>query len=312
MDVKIVIDDGLIKQLKRIFSKTTLVIVALCIGIGSTTYVYATSSTPTNTFVPNTVISSSEVNQNFDDLYEGVNALEQKHSAGVVSMYAGSIAPSGYLICDGSEVSRTTYASLFAAIGTSYGAGNGSSTFDLPDLQGRVAVGLDTSQPGFDSLDAFGGELTHSLTTAELPSHAHSGSTSAVTDHSHTGTAAAAGAHSHSVSLAGAQSSGTTSTPSGNNIPFARNLAAGVHNDGAFDEMLLWNGGAFIQPPDWDFMPRVNAANVTSGAVTSHSHGITIGAAGGHSHSFTTSSIGGGTAHNVVQPYVVMNYIIAY
>ena len=61
--------------------------------------------------------------------------------AGVIMAFAGSTAPSGYLICDGSAVSRSTYANLYAVIGTTYGAGNGSTTFNLPDLTGRVPVG---------------------------------------------------------------------------------------------------------------------------------------------------------------------------
>lgn len=61
---------------------------------------------------------------------------------GAVIGFAGSSAPSGWLLCDGSAVSRTTYADLFTAIGTSYGVGDGSTTFNLPDLRGRVPVGV--------------------------------------------------------------------------------------------------------------------------------------------------------------------------
>ena len=61
---------------------------------------------------------------------------------GTVVSYAGSAAPQGWLVADGSEVSRSTYSELFAAIGTTYGAGNGSSTFTLPDLRGRVVVAV--------------------------------------------------------------------------------------------------------------------------------------------------------------------------
>lgn len=61
---------------------------------------------------------------------------------GVMFPFGGTAAPSGYLICDGTAISRQTYAALFAAIGTTHGAGDGSTTFNLPDMQGRVAVGL--------------------------------------------------------------------------------------------------------------------------------------------------------------------------
>lgn len=64
---------------------------------------------------------------------------------GTVADFAGSAAPTGWLLCDGSAVSRTTYADLFAEIGTTYGVGDGSTTFNLPDAQGRMTVGLGTN-----------------------------------------------------------------------------------------------------------------------------------------------------------------------
>ncbi len=63
---------------------------------------------------------------------------------GAIIAYGGSSDPSGWLICDGRAISRTTYADLFAAISTAYGAGDGSTTFNIPDLRGRTAVGLGT------------------------------------------------------------------------------------------------------------------------------------------------------------------------
>ena len=81
--------------------------------------------------------------------------------------------PSNWKICDGSEISRTTYADLFNVIGTSYGAGDGSTTFNLPNKRGRVSVGLDSSQTEFNTIGKKGGEKTHQLKEEELPSHAH-------------------------------------------------------------------------------------------------------------------------------------------
>ncbi len=66
--------------------------------------------------------------------------------AGMVNAFAGSTAPSGYLICDGAAINRTTYARLFAVIGTTYGNGNGSTTFNLPDLRGEFVRGLDAGR----------------------------------------------------------------------------------------------------------------------------------------------------------------------
>lgn len=64
---------------------------------------------------------------------------------GTILNYGGTSVPAGYLICDGSAVSRTTYASLFASIGTAFGIGNGTTTFNLPDLRGRFVRGVDAS-----------------------------------------------------------------------------------------------------------------------------------------------------------------------
>jgi microcystin-dependent protein len=102
--------------------------------------------------------------------------------AGVVSPYAGASAPTGWLLCYGQAVSRTTYADLFTAISTTYGVGDGSTTFNLPDLRGRVAAGKDdmggaaasrltTGASGVDgaTLGASGGSETHTLVDGELP-----------------------------------------------------------------------------------------------------------------------------------------------
>ena len=89
--------------------------------------------------------------------------------AGAIAAYAGSKAPEGWLLCDGSTVSRKSYPLLFAAIGTAYGSGDGSTTFGLPDLRGRVPMGSSSSH----ALASKGGEETHKLTVDEMPSHKH-------------------------------------------------------------------------------------------------------------------------------------------
>lgn len=93
--------------------------------------------------------------------------------AGSVMQYAGSSAPTGWLLADGTAVSRTTYAALYAVIGTTYGVGDNSTTFNLPNLKGKVPVGRDSSDTSFDSLGETGGAKTHTLTIAEMPAHTH-------------------------------------------------------------------------------------------------------------------------------------------
>lgn len=90
---------------------------------------------------------------------------------GTILPFSGGTLPTGYLFCDGSAISRTTYAGLFNVIGTSFGAGDGSTTFNLPNLKGKVPVGLDSSDSDFDAIGETGGEKTHILTQSELPDY---------------------------------------------------------------------------------------------------------------------------------------------
>lgn len=84
-------------------------------------------------------------------------------------------APNGHLLCDGSAVSRTIYADLFAVLSTTYGTGDGSTTFNVPNAARRVAVGSGGSGTSTlaNTVGSTGGEETHLLTTAEMPSHSH-------------------------------------------------------------------------------------------------------------------------------------------
>ena len=92
---------------------------------------------------------------------------------GVVLPFAGGSIPTGWLLCTGGAVSRTTYANLFAVISTTYGVGDGSTTFNVPDMQGRVPAGVNTSDSNFVSLNTKVGSATHTLTSGEMPSHTH-------------------------------------------------------------------------------------------------------------------------------------------
>ena len=123
--------------------------------------------------------------------------------AGLVAPFAGAAAPDGWLLCHGQAVPRADHAALFAAIGTVYGAGDGQTTFNLPDLRGRAVAGKDdmggnaagrlTDQAGGvdgDALGAAGGAERHALTGAELAAHSHGAGSLA---------AQSAGQHAHTL-----------------------------------------------------------------------------------------------------------------
>ena len=107
---------------------------------------------------------------------------------GTIMMYGGSTSPTAWNLCDGSAISRTTYANLFAIIGTTYGTGDGSTTFNVPDMRGRVPIGVGTGTGGGSSgtgLPTGGSSLTnvpragwkgeenHTMTLSELVAHTH-------------------------------------------------------------------------------------------------------------------------------------------
>ncbi len=95
---------------------------------------------------------------------------------GGIVPFGGLTAPPGWAICDGAALPRATFASLFTVIGTTYGNGDGSTTFNVPDLRGRVAVGVDAATGRVSAnnfLGAAAGAESHVLSVAEMPAHGH-------------------------------------------------------------------------------------------------------------------------------------------
>lgn len=194
------------------------------------------------------------------------------HPAGAISQFAGSSAPSGWLLCDGASVSTTTYASLFAVVGYTYG-GSGSS-FNLPNLKGKVPVGFDSTQTEFDALGETGGAKTHTLTEAEMPAHDHS------INHDHAAVTSGAGsAHSHDISVY--QDLGTSDDIDPNG------------------QTNLWVTG--MEPNATTYGSSPGSAQAES----AHTHSVNL-----PNYTGTSGSAGSGSAHNNLQPYVVLNYII--
>lgn len=124
------------------------------------------------------------------DAHIADTSIHQSIPAGSIMGTARATAPTGWLLCDGSAISRTDYVTLYNAIGTAYGVGNGSTTFNIPDLRQRFPLGKAASGTG-NTLGATGGSIDHTHTT---PNHTHtiSGHTHTMGNHTHN-----VGAHAH-------------------------------------------------------------------------------------------------------------------
>lgn len=128
--------------------------------------------------------------------FDQVPSAAQLAPPGSMVLYGGATPPSGWLLCFGQAVSRTGYATLFEAIGTAWGVGDGTTTFNLPDMRGYTPAGKDDmggtaagrlASPILDgiTLGAVGGSQAHTLTAAQMPAHTHGGNTGSGGDHTH-------------------------------------------------------------------------------------------------------------------------------
>jgi len=145
--------------------------------------------------IPNTLVNgvnadATKLNANFTAVKNAVDPLMLATlPTGALCMWPTGAAPSGFLLCQGQAVSRVTYASLYAVIGTTYGIGDGSSTFNVPNFKGRLPIGLDATDSDFDLLGDTGGQKT-------LQQHNHS------IDHDHPAVDSGAGSpHSHTITV---------------------------------------------------------------------------------------------------------------
>jgi microcystin-dependent protein len=196
--------------------------------------------------------------------------------AGIVMPFAGSTAPEGYLLCDGSAVSRSDYATLFGVIGTTYGAGDGSTTFNVPDLSGRVVIGVS----GSHALASTGGSETVTLSASELPAHSHE-----VPQHGHADDiTATTPVLSHSVTQAVFKY----------NSPNRNNSTSG-------SSRTVYNS---TNTPA--------ASRATNVAVGAHAAAdCTVEGSVDDCAAFDTGLVGGGNGHNNMQPFVSITYIIS-
>lgn len=186
---------------------------------------------------------------------------------GQVATFARTTAPTGWLLCNGQAVSRTTYAALFAAIGTTYGEGNGSTTFNLPDCRNEFFRGWDgnTGVVGTKFSDSYAAH-NHTASTGGAGGHGHTAWTGEAGLHGHSASTTGAGAHAHSTRLGDAITSGETSTiSSGGGLI---NLYANVDAVG----------------------DHVHGVSIASNG--NHTHGVGVSSVGDHSHTITVNNSG--------------------
>lgn len=255
--------------------------------------------------IPNTIANGiaadgNDIGANFTAIKAWADltdaAIESSIPTGSMSLFAGGVAPDGWLFCRGQSLNRAAYPALFAVIGTTFGSLDGDS-FTLPDMRGRFPVGLNSADSTFDALNEQGGSkdaivVAHTHTG---PSHTHSFSATTGSDtHSHSvdppsTSTSSAGAHQHgpdagSAFIAQAGSGGTLNLASG------LNYTTPLKTDSAGNHTHTVNIGSF-----------------TSGSDT-HSHSVsgTTGAGG----TGNTGSTGSSATNANLPPFIVLNFII--
>jgi len=207
--------------------------------------------------------------------------IVNRSEVGAIKPWTKATAPAGYLLCDGSAVSRSTYAELFAIVSTTYGSGDGSTTFNVPQLQGKMPQGYDGNTY---NLAGTGGANTVTVSV--------------------TNNQAATNATNQAVTITGAISNTSLTTAQ---------LAS--HNHAAGANYQRGSGGNQVQG-----MGRQNVTNdgfnndvtASAGSGTGHNHSHTL--SGTLTGNITTSLTGSVTAAgtNSFSPFVVVNYIIKH
>ena len=217
--------------------------------------------------------------------------FKNRSEVGTIKPWPKAAAPSGYLLCDGTAVSRTTYAELYAVTGDTYGAGNGSTTFNVPQLQGKTPQGYDGNTY---NLAATGGANT--VTVAVTNNQAVNSAVNSTL------------ANNQSVTVTGAISNTSLTTAQlashSHNTPGQNE----IHTDASWNNRILYARNQDVQ---------VGGMN-NAGSGTGHTHAHTLsGALTGSvalTNAITNALTGAVTAagNNTFSPYVVVNYIIKH
>jgi microcystin-dependent protein len=273
--------------------------------------------------------------------------LNTNTPVGMISIHAGSSAPTGWLLCDGTSYASASYTTLFSVIGQTFG-GSGSD-FAVPNLKGKVVVGIDATQSSFDARGETGGAMTHQHAASNsgttnighnhaidppstgssgagdhghsLTDHSHYSDHSHYADHSHsinpgeTGTSSSS--HNHSINANasnGSRATGTSAVALGSHT-HSTDANSHSHNVNIATFTSANANGAGITTGNSNY-GNTAGANALSTSTNSgnHSHSVDIGSfstAGGEGGSHTHTTPLSDTLSNL-QPYIALNYIIKH
>lgn len=239
--------------------------------------------------------------------YYGGAGWNSSPPIGTLLPYLGPTAPDGYLLANGAPVSRTgVTAALFAVIGTTYGVGDGLTTFNLPNLNGRVPVGRDAGQTEFDVLGDIGGTKTVTLTQAQLAQHSH-GVTDVGHNHGQTPHGHGDGNHEHPATGDDNNAGGHTHD-STNGVSNVVQAAAGPFNvNGSGSNWVTFDAGHVFRTSNDGTHNHDISVDVHHSGAFLNSVNANIQSAG---TGVTINQAGSNEAHNNLQPFITVNYIV--
>ena len=233
---------------------------------------------PSNFIQKKSIIKDKTIYELFDDSKLSINII----NIGTIMINAGNIIPNNWLKCDGSRLLVNDYSDLYNIIGNIYGGDN--YVFNLPDMTGNTVIGVGNKY----YLGKTGGREVHELTIDELPTHNIYGKTNISGNHNHNEFTGNNGQHTHNVN---------------SDMNDYGLIHKSVGNNNTVNNLSLTNG---IGLPDL----LTNPLKLEINSSENHNHSINYD--GNHEHTFISDPIGLNIPHNIMQPYIVMNYLIKY